>query len=91
MVFPVLFFHSHIRIYYLFIILILYHIFNTASAIRVTSPPRPYLSYPSLIFHFNLLPTPVDPTGFSFYIIQGFLAIFIWSSKNKNVLSPHLF
>ena len=39
---------------------------------------------PSRIFHFNLLPFPVHPTGFSFYIFPGFLVIFILLSSNNN-------
>ena len=38
----------------------------------------------SLIFPFNLLPFPVHPTGFSFYIFAGFLVIFILLSSNNN-------
>ena len=38
--------------------------------------------YPSLIFPFHLLPSPVHPIGISFYIFPGFLAIFILSLNN---------
>ena len=33
--------------------------------------------HPSFIFPFHLLPPRLHPTGFSFYILPGFLAIFI--------------
>ena len=39
---------------------------------------------PSLIFKFQLLPSPVHPTGFFFYICPGFLAIIILSSNINN-------
>ena len=37
---------------------------------------------PSLIFPFNLLPSPVHATGFSFCFFPGFLVIFILLSLN---------
>ena len=37
-----------------------------------------------LIFPFHLLPFPVHPAGFSFYILPGFPAIIIWLPSNNN-------
>ena len=48
-----------------------------------TFPVLLFLS-PSPIFPFHLLPFPVHPTGFSFYIFPGFLAMFILLSSNNN-------
>ena len=39
-----------------------------------------------LYFLFYQLPSPVHPTGFSFYIFSGFFAIFILLSSNNNEL-----
>ena len=48
----------------------------------------PFL-HPFLIFLFHLLPSPVHPTGFSFYFLPSLLAIFILlSSINNNNLKP---
>ena len=49
-------------------------------------PVLPSLN-PSLIFIFPLLPSPLYPTGFSFYIFPGSLTIFILLSFN-NIRSP---
>ena len=43
---------------------------------------------PCRIFTFHLLPSPVHPTGFSFYTFPGFLVIFLllsWNNNNKNL------
>ena len=40
---------------------------------------------PSLVFPFYPLPSPMQPTGFSFHIFSGFLAIFIWLSSNNTL------
>ena len=51
-------------------------------------PVLPSLN-PSLIFIFPLLPSPLYPTGFSFYIFPEFLVIFILlSSDNNNKYLP---
>ena len=49
-----------------------------------TIVPVLYSLLSSLIFHFPLLPSPVHPTGFSFYILSDFFAIFILLSPNNN-------
>ena len=55
---------------------------------RVTSPPnltpRRFPSSFSLIFLIQLLPCPVQPTGFSFGFFPGFLAFSILVSANSN-------
>ena len=38
---------------------------------------------PSFIFPFHLLPSPVNPTAFSFCFFPGFLAIFIFLTSNN--------
>ena len=49
------------------------------------------LVLPSLIFPFHLLASPVLPTGFSFYIFSGFLAMFIlFSFNNNNIISAYI-
>ena len=45
-----------------------------------------YLLCTLLLFAFHLLPSPVHPTGFSFYFFPGFLAIFTLLSLNSNNL-----
>ena len=52
-----------------------------------TVPVLPSLD-PSLMYPFHLLPSPVHPTGFLFYIFPGFLAIFILLSSNNNIIYP---
>ena len=48
-----------------------------------TVPVLPSLHL-SHIFPFHLLPSPVHPTRFFFYIVPGFLAIFILLISNNN-------
>ena len=43
-----------------------------------------YLLCTLLIFPFHILPSPVNPTGFSLCFFLGFLAIFILFSSNNN-------
>ena len=48
------------------------------------SPPFSYI-------HFHISPSPVPPTGFSFYIFSGFLAMFIlFSFNNNNIISAYI-
>ena len=49
----------------------------------MTVPVLPSLD-PSHMFPFHLLPSPDHPTGFSFYFLSRFLAIFILLSSNNN-------
>ena len=68
-------------------------IVDRSNLTRVTSPPKlKYRRFPSYLFctllllPFHLLPSPVHPTGFSFCMFPGFLAIFtlLWSNNNKD-------
>ena len=54
-----------------------------------TVPVLPNLN-PFLIFPFNLLPSPLHPTGFFFYFFPGFPAIYIFLSLNKYVYYAYL-
>ena len=45
-----------------------------------------YLLSTLLLFPFHLLPSPVHPTGFSFWFFPGFLAMFTLMSSNNNNL-----
>ena len=65
-----------------------------ANLTRVTSPsnstpktdPVLHSLYPSLVFTFHLLPSPVHPTGFyfCFFFFSDFFAIIILLSSNNN-------
>ena len=63
---------------------------------RATSPPNsaPYKTLPVLFslrpsVIFNILPSPVHPIRYSFYIFLGFFAIFILPSSNNNNIHYH--
>jgi len=62
---------------------------------RIILPDFASISFPaSLAFYLvvikqHILPSPVHPTGFSFYIFSCFLGIFIWlPSNNSNFCLP---
>ena len=58
----------------------------SSSTLYKTAPVLPSLHL-SLIFPFYLLPSPVHPTGFSFCIFPGLLAIFtLPSNKNRTIV-----
>ena len=61
------------------------YIYHLTSKLNSKTVELPSLDPSSLIFPFHLLPSPVHPTGFSFCIFPGFLAIFILMSSSNNI------
>ena len=76
-----------VRINSLKLFVVIYLLFSILPSVAWTSHktvPVLLSLQPSHIFLFNLLPSPVHTTGFSFYVFTGFLATFILLSSSNN-------